>query len=219
MIERDLFHNIIPWLDEEKIIIINGARQVGKTTLLHALKQHLEERGEKTVYFAADQELGNPIFQDAKLFLRFAEEQYLASGEKRVYIFLDEFQYITEAGLFLKQICDRERRRIHLIVSGSSSLEIAKNSEFLTGRKISFHLSSFSFREYLRARSKMRYDFAWKQDSDIATLEEFYTDQPRKSENVSRFRQLVSPIIWKFSVKSDRSSSAYFPELTSAKNE
>ncbi|MEK7560726.1 MAG: ATP-binding protein [Patescibacteria group bacterium] len=174
MIERDLFHKIVPWLDEEKIIVINGARQVGKTTLLYALKQHLEKRGEKTAYFAADQELGNPIFQDAKLFLRFAEEQYLASGEKRVYIFLDEFQYISAAGLFLKQICDRERRRIHLVVSGSSSLEIAKNSEFLTGRKISFHLSSFSFREYLRARSKMRYDFSWKQDSDISALEEFY---------------------------------------------
>jgi uncharacterized protein len=39
MINRDIIGQIIPWLDKEKIIIIKGARQVGKTTLLTILRR------------------------------------------------------------------------------------------------------------------------------------------------------------------------------------
>jgi predicted AAA+ superfamily ATPase len=44
-----------------------------------------------------------------------------------------------------------------LIVSGSSSLEITKNSEFLTGRKIDFEIEGISFFEYLTFASSLTY--------------------------------------------------------------
>lgn len=37
MIERTIKNNIVPLLDGQKAIIIMGARQVGKSTLLHQI--------------------------------------------------------------------------------------------------------------------------------------------------------------------------------------
>ena len=75
----------------------------------------------------------------------FINDQYNL-GNKKLYILLDEFQHIKNAGLFLKNIFDKEKKRTQLIVSGSSSLEITKNSEFLTGRKIDFFMQTLSFK-------------------------------------------------------------------------
>ncbi|MCP5105193.1 MAG: ATP-binding protein [bacterium] len=69
---------------------------------------------------------------------------------KRLYVFLDEFQYLKNAGMFLKVVFDQLKEKIQLIVSGSSSLEISKCKEFLTGRKIEFQITPFSFNEYIR---------------------------------------------------------------------
>ena len=78
--------------------------------------------------------------------------------ENEIYVLLDEFQYVKNAGLFIKTLFDAAKDKLQLIVSGSSSLEITKNSEFLTGRKIDFLLERFSFGEFLKARSVNNYD-------------------------------------------------------------
>ncbi len=177
MIKRELFEKIKPWLQEEKILIIKGARQTGKTTFLLFLKKYLENKGEKVVYFSVDQELANPAFEQAKAFLRFVNEQYRLSNfkkERKLYILLDEFQYAKNAGLFLKNIFDQEKERMQLIVSGSSSLEISKSSEFLTGRKIDFFLGHFSFQEFLVARSNYKYNFSWNRKDSFKDLDDFY---------------------------------------------
>jgi len=44
-------------------------------------------------------------------------------------------------------------KSVRFIVSGSSSLELTKNAEFLTGRKIEFIIRPFSFREFVRAKA------------------------------------------------------------------
>ncbi len=74
--------------------------------------------------------------------------------EKFVYLFIDEFQTIENAGLFLKNIFDAHRGKLQIIVSGSSSLEITKNTEFLTGRSISFDINRITFREYFNYENK-----------------------------------------------------------------
>ncbi|CAD7776820.1 hypothetical protein DMNBHIDG_01368 [Candidatus Methanoperedenaceae archaeon GB37] len=61
-------------------------------------------------------------------------------------------RYLPDAGMFLKVLHDRLSPKVKLIVSGSSSLELAKTREFLTGRKIELHLERFSFLEFLSLR-------------------------------------------------------------------
>lgn len=132
-------------MGSEKILLIKGSRQVGKTTVLKHLERELADRN-PTLYYSVDLELGNPLFQEPKLFIKFLESKIVPG--KKLYVFLDEFQYLESAGLFVKVVFDRLKEHVQLIVSGSSSLEIARCREFLTGRKIEFHMMPFSFREF-----------------------------------------------------------------------
>lgn len=150
-----MFKKIIPWLRKEKILILKGARQVGKTTLLQQIKSYLEkEQNTKVVYLLGDDLDNKSIFQSAanlKLYL----EQYFNFPNEYIYILIDEFQTIDNAGVLLKNIFDNYKNKIQLIVSGSSSLEINKNSEYFTGRAIHFNIGRISFREYFNFCEKL----------------------------------------------------------------
>lgn len=151
MIHRDIEDSLEPWLSRDKIIILRGARQVGKTTILKSIQRRLEQRGERVRYIAADLDFADPAFGDPRLFLMRLDD--LCKGAKG-FILIDEFQIIPQAGLFLKTIYDQSKDRYHFIVTGSSSLELSHNAEFLTGRKIEFIVHPFSFREFIRARGQ-----------------------------------------------------------------
>jgi len=174
LVKRILFDEIKEWFLEDKIIIVKGTRRAGKTTLLSQIRDYLSEYGEKTIYISVDQELTNPIFSEPKYFIRYLKEQYGVDEEKRTYILLDEFQYIKEAGPFLKVVYDIAHKYLTIIATGSSSLEISKNREFLTGRKVEFILNRFSFVEFLWGTSEYKYDYSWNSSRDIKDLKEFY---------------------------------------------
>ncbi|MGO8693866.1 MAG: DUF4143 domain-containing protein [Rectinemataceae bacterium] len=57
MIRRDLEDKIDPWLLRDKIVILKGARQVGKTTILKAIQEDLEKNGRLVRYIATPYEL------------------------------------------------------------------------------------------------------------------------------------------------------------------
>lgn len=149
MIYRDIIDAIRPWLSQDKILIIKGARQVGKTTVIQFLKKEIEKEGGKVLYIAADLDFADPAFGDPRLFMLRLDERF--SGKPGT-VLIDEFQTIPKAGLFLKTLYDQKKECYRFIVSGSSSLELAKNAEFLTGRKKEFILRPFSFKEFVRAR-------------------------------------------------------------------
>jgi len=174
LVKRILFNEIKEWLPENKIIIIKGARRTGKTTLLNQIRDYLTNSSEKTIYLSVDQELNNPIFSNPKYFIKYLKDQYEVNEKGRTYILLDEFQYIKEAGLFLKVVYDMAHKYLNLIVTGSSSLEVSKNKEFLTGRKVEFILNRFSFIEYLWGVSEYKYNYSWNLSKNIEDLKEFY---------------------------------------------
>lgn len=147
MINREILDKIRPWLGKEKILIIKGARQVGKTYLLKEIKKDLEAKGKKVAYLFADDLDNKPILKSLaaiELYL----EQYHNFPNEFLYLMIDEFQVLPEAGLLLKNIFDKHKDKIQLIVSGSSSLDINKNSEYLTGRAIHFNIERINFKEF-----------------------------------------------------------------------
>lgn len=162
MIQREILQKINPWLGKEKILIIKGARQVGKTYLLKEIKKDLEKSGKKVAYLPADEIDNKPILKSSAA-LELYLEQYFNFPNEFIYLMIDEFQVIEEAGLLLKNIFDKYKNKIQLIVSGSSALEINKNSEYLTGRAIHFNIDRVNFKEYLDFRegiSSKRYNLA-----------------------------------------------------------
>ena len=181
MIKREILEKIRPWIGKEKILILNGARQAGKTTLLKQIKEKLIEKNQNSsvVYLLAD-DLENRSIFDSPASLELYLKQFHKFSSQYLYLMIDEFQVIDQAGLFLKNLFDKHKDKMQLIVSGSSSLEISKSNEFLTGRAIHFNISQINFREY--------FDFIFQTETkkimlaDFEELELFYKTFKSKLE-------------------------------------
>lgn len=137
MIKREL-HNIIDSkLFKGKAIILFGARQVGKTTLLKALFTEIEN----LLWLNGDELDIQNLFQNIS-----ATRLKAIFGSKKIVV-LDEAQRIENIGLRLKLITDT-MPDIQLIATGSSSFDLAnKINEPLTGRKWEYKMFPISFNE------------------------------------------------------------------------
>ncbi|MEK7257351.1 MAG: ATP-binding protein [Bacteroidota bacterium] len=153
-IRRNLLPELRSHLEAKEITLLVGARQVGKTTLLRALRDELNEQGHFTLFFNLDVEHDFAHFQSQE---RFIQKVRLETGNKPAYIFVDEIQRREDAGLFLKGIFDQQLPW-KLVVSGSGSLELKeKIHESLAGRKRVFELSPVTFREFADFKTGYRY--------------------------------------------------------------
>ncbi len=179
MIKREIFNDIKKWLGKDKILIIKGARQVGKTYILKEIKEDLEEEEKKVVYLLAD-DLDNSSILRSPANLEMYLNEYHDFKNNYIYLMIDEFQVLSETGIFLKNIFDKYKGRLQLIVSGSSALEINKNSEYLTGRAIHFNVNRINFKEYFNFKEGInikRFDL-----SDFNSLNIFYDTFKSKLE-------------------------------------
>jgi predicted AAA+ superfamily ATPase len=155
MIKRKLFSELVDHLPQKEMSLIIGPRQAGKTTLMEMLKEHLDNRGERTLYLNLDIEWDRPHFESQAALLKKAE---LELGQKHGYVFVDEIQRKDDAGLFLKGLFDL-KLPYKLIISGSGSLELKqKIHESLVGRKRLFELSTVTFEEFVNHRTGYRYE-------------------------------------------------------------
>jgi len=126
-----------------KIIILYGPRQVGKTTLVKSLLQQHPE----ALSVNADQLQYNEVF--ASRDLRKMQELI---GNKSL-LFIDEAQNIRDIGINLKILHD-EMPALKIIVTGSSSLELANSmQEPLTGRTKTYRLYPIAVEEIIQHSS------------------------------------------------------------------
>ena len=139
MIKRVLLNSIVKKLrNTNKLIVIYGARQTGKTTLA---KQIIQETNYKTLHVNADISTYNEILSSRDI----RKLKGLIEGYEL--LFIDEAQRIENIGMNLKILTD-EVPSLKILVTGSSSLDIAQNiSESLTGRKQVYYLYPFSLEE------------------------------------------------------------------------
>ncbi|NJO92859.1 MAG: AAA family ATPase, partial [Chloroflexia bacterium] len=136
---REIAGNLISKLQPNKVVIVCGARRVGKTLLV---KKILEEIGAPVLRLN-----GEDINVHDKLAIRTVENYKQLLGSYKL-LYIDEAQKIPEIGLKLKLMID-EIEGLRIIVSGSSSFDINRDAgEPLTGRKYSFNLYTLSEREY-----------------------------------------------------------------------
>jgi len=137
MLDRYLEASIKSKLNSGKAIIVVGARQVGKTTLLKRIL-------EKCDYLFLD---GDDPTVRSLLSSPNTEQIRTIIGDKKI-IFLDEAQRIPGIGITLKIITD-QFQHVQLLVSGSSSFDLGNElNEPMTGRKWEFELFPISWEEY-----------------------------------------------------------------------
>lgn len=138
MIIRDLQAIIEKKLFKGKIIIIYGARQVGKTTLIKNIQNKFLD---ESIYLNCDE-------PDIRNLLTDVTSTQLKSlvGEKKL-VLIDEAQRVKNIGITLKLFAD-EIKNVQVIATGSSSFELSNViNEPLTGRKLVFLLNPISILE------------------------------------------------------------------------
>jgi predicted AAA+ superfamily ATPase len=123
-----------------KAVVIYGARQVGKTTLVRDI---LAKSPERARYLNSDE----PDIR-AALTDRTSTELRALIGSKTL-VAIDEAQRVRNIGLTLKLLVDTFPD-VQVIATGSSSFELSNTiSEPLTGRKVEFYLFPLSVAELL----------------------------------------------------------------------
>lgn len=147
MLNRQIFAKIWENIDNQDIILLNGARQVGKTTLLKMIKEKLQaEKGvpsSNILWFDLEQSTDLEIWRDQTKAL---SRLPLRSSERH-YVFIDEFQLSPTIGSTLKVIHDHYPH-IKCLATGSLSWWVTID-ESMAGRKQVYDIWPLSFAEFI----------------------------------------------------------------------
>jgi len=138
-IDREITKLLTEKIKPGKVLIIAGARRVGKTFILNEIIKTLKE---PSLFLN-----GEDINTHTLLARRSAENYRQLAGSKKLLV-IDEAQKIPDIGLILKLMTD-ELPDLKIIVTGSSSFDISNmTGEPLTGRKYTLTLYPLSEREF-----------------------------------------------------------------------
>lgn len=157
MIDRPLYMNkILPFVDAPFIKILTGVRRCGKSTILKMImkklvseynvneKQILSYRFDSMEY---DDMSAKELYQELKAKL----------SDKKMYLFLDEIQEIDGWEKVVNSLSSDYN--VDIYITGSNSRMMSSEiSTYLTGRYITFHIFTLSFKEYLSFKSSYKQD-------------------------------------------------------------
>ncbi len=136
---------------DSRLIIIKGARGVGKTTLLlQYIKLYLSSELNSTLYISLD----NLWFAENKL--TDLVDDFVKQGGK--YLFIDEVHKYPQWSLVIKNIYD-DYPELKLVVAGSSLLEILNARADLSRRAIVYSMPGLSFREFLNMQLELNFKY------------------------------------------------------------
>jgi hypothetical protein len=148
-VSRELTGILENSLEQREIVVLNGGRRTGKTTLMYQLADYLLENGlsPKQVFYIN--------LDDESLMKSSLEEIYLTyrrskNPRRKAYMFIDEVQQLENWERWLKKMYDK-REDVKFIVSGSNASLLKQDfSKLLTGRTLQFDVMPLSFKEYLK---------------------------------------------------------------------
>lgn len=163
--KRYLFSRI-DWTD--RLIVIKGARGVGKTTLLLQYIKENFDQSEEALYISLD----DLWFTDNRM-SDLAAQFYKLGGK---YLFIDEVHKYPGWSQEIKNMYD-DHRDLHLILTSSSALHIYQAKGDLSRRAITYEMRELSLREYLILKDNMRLP--------AYSLDEIISNHPRLSAELS----------------------------------
>ena len=150
ILRTSYFNQLLQLRDQDLIKVVTGIRRCGKSTLLHAFKQHLLTDGvaADAICFLNFEERENAHFQSWEQVYDFIIDN-LSAATKR-YVFLDEVQLIPQFEKLVDALY--VKKDIDLYITGSNAYLLSSElSTMLSGRYIAINLHPFSFAEYVTA--------------------------------------------------------------------
>jgi uncharacterized protein len=148
---RNLYKSLQSHLPKKEFIILTGARQTGKSTLLRQLESECATTGTPSLFLNLENKAILQELDSGPLNLL----QFLPATDKRVIVFVDEVQYLKDPSNFMKLLYDEHAEKLKIVATGSSAFYLDDRfRDSLAGRKKVFQLYTCSFGEYLRLSDK-----------------------------------------------------------------
>lgn len=184
---RAAFREVDSWLrtpPTHRAILLSGARQVGKTTLLLQAVEGLLASGvppQNILYATFDHPLLKLAGLDGMLKL-WREFEPVAEGPE--YLFLDEIQFTRDWQTWLKHQVDFEKRR-RIAVTGSATPLVEEGQESGVGRWHTIKLATLSFFEYMQIK-QLTVPSALPEVASLAALFDWTTAQFARVSEAAR---------------------------------
>ncbi len=178
MIERTLRDEVKAKLFKGKAIMIYGARQTGKTTLV---KELIKSEGLDPVYLTGDDDDDKALFEKVTL------SRWTQILGSRKSVFIDEGQKIENLSRSVKLLVDN-RDDVLVIITGSSSFKLkALLEESLTGRKYEYKLFPLTYKE-------LRDHYGYLEEKKSLELRLIYGSYPEVVTHPDEMKELLTLI-------------------------
>jgi len=148
IIERDIFLEIDKYLQTDEVIVITGCRQTGKTTTLKYFYEKIISQNK--LFLDLENVLNRKYFEDENYeAIKDAFEFLGLDFSKKIYIFIDEIQFVKNLPSVIKYL--KDKYKVKFFLTGSASFYL-KNlfSESLSGRKYIFNIYPLTFKEFIK---------------------------------------------------------------------
>lgn len=144
------FRKLVRELGVHRAIVLIGPRRVGKTVMLAQTIQALLDEGVPGTHIL-QLSLDTPLYSGRSLesMVRIFTELHRHPGDRQLWVFFDEIQYVKDWEVHLKSLVDTFRH-IRFVASGSAAAALRmKSRESGAGRFSDFVLPPLTFAEYL----------------------------------------------------------------------
>ncbi|MHB8421306.1 MAG: ATP-binding protein [Leptospirales bacterium] len=178
---RASFGEFFSWVSDPPVhraVLLTGARQIGKTTLMLQAVSQLLKRGiprSNILYATFDHPLLKLAGADDVLEVWHEREPVSNAPE---FLFLDEAQFIRDWGTWIKHQVDFQKNR-HIAFTGSAMPLAEANQESGVGRWHTIRLGTLSFYEYIQLR-----------EIDLPSLPEVRSFQELRDWPITKFRRI-----------------------------
>lgn len=184
--KRLLYNKLLQWKSSKnrKPLILNGARQVGKTYLLKCFGKN---EYESVAYISCDSNdkvaaIFSGDFDVRRIILELSAYSKVDIKPEKTFIILDEIQECNRALNSLKYFCE-DAPEYHIAVAGSLlGISLHSGTSFPVGKVETLKLYPFSFEEFLLATgNELLYNLLNEEkENDLVGLHETYVDLLRK---------------------------------------
>jgi len=193
---RNLFSIVTKDLFKSLIQLITGIRRVGKSTILKQIISQLLRQDvppDHILYFSFDKHAivksSSALESLIDIYINQRLQKRIFEISDRVYVFIDEIQYIEFWQDILKRYYDMNKS-IKFIISGSQSTKLhGKSKESLAGRLVEYKASVLSIDEYFNLSASIgNYKTIWDCHLTSQGFHElydyYYVNQLRLEQNL-----------------------------------
>lgn len=186
-LKRAIFEKFLKKLVANKVLVLLGARRIGKTVFIGQIIKKLEDP-----YLLLN---GEDVTTTDVLKKRSIENYKRLLGNKKILV-IDEAQKIPEIGKILKLIVD-EIKGIKIMVTGSSTFDLNdKLGEPLTGRKITFNMYPLAQMEFSKTENLIQTKDNLEERLIFGTYPELIRYQT-KEEKTEYLKEIVNSYLLK----------------------